>query len=699
MMNEPILPWFGNTSGTGTMPWPGRFDLLVDPGTDTFVNRQGHPNAFYNFAPTNYFMRPDERITLGVFGHHAIGDRAEVYVELNYMDDETVSQLAPSGSFFELDSVSCGHPLLSQQQFDLICSPYNLTAADSQTVFIGRRNVEGGSRTSSIQHTSYRAVAGIRGDFGNSWSYDAYLNYGEVQYDSVFDEDLSIDRMLRSIDAVAHPVTGEAVCASVLDGSDPDCVPWNVFESGAVTQEMLDYITLPIYFEGDTEQIQFNAFVSSDLGDYGIRVPTADDSVQVVMGVEYRDESLDYRPDETAQMGGAAGFGEQIAPVSGGYSVAEFFGEAVVPVLQGKKAAELVSVDLAYRYSDYSTDKQTNTYKVAAEWTVVPSVRLRASFQRAVRVGNIHELFEPQRGGGGFASDSCEGTNPVATFEECQLTGVTSAQYGNIPENTTNFDSISTIFGGNPNLDPEESDTVSYGFIFMPEFLPGLTLSVDYFDVEVTDAIAEPDSQFVFDSCIDSGAARFCDSVNRDPATGLLWLGEGHIVVTNTNIGFIKTSGYDIVGSYEQPIGRFGDMSFDVVSTYLDTWDWQELPGEDPWNCVGVYWNGPCERPRPEWRSNLRTTWITPWDASISLLWRYASEIEDYSGLGNDIPSTDYLDLAGLWEVRDDIVLRVGINNVLDADPPIASFGSGNSWPEMYDALGRYWFAGLTMQL
>ena len=699
MMNEPILPWFGNTSGTGTMPWPGRFDFLVEPGTHTFVDRAGHPNAFYNYAPTNYFMRPDERLSLGALGHHAMGDRSELYVELNYMHDKTVAQLAPSGSFFVPDSVSCGNPFLSQQQFDLICARYNLTPSDSQTVFIGRRNVEGGSRRSSIKHTSYRAVAGIRGEFGNSWSYDAYLNYGEVQYSEVFDDDLSIDRMLRSIDAVADPVSGEAVCASVLDGSDPDCVPWNVFESGAVTQEMLDYITLPIYFDGSTRQYQFNAYISADLGDYGIQLPTAHESVRVVTGIEYRDENLDYRPDETAQMGGAAGFSQQISPVSGGYSVREFFGEAAIPILQGKTAAELVSVDLAYRYSDYSTDKQTNTYKVAAEWAPVSSLRLRASYQRATRVGNVYELFSPLRSGNGITRDGCEGTTPVATFEECRLTGVTSAQYGNIPENLGTFGFVNTRFGGNVDLDPEKSDTVSYGFVFTPEFLPDLTLSVDYFDVEINDAIAEPDPQFVFDSCIESAATRYCDSVNRDPATGLLWLGEGHIVVAQTNIGFIKTSGIDIVASYTQPIGRFGDMSFDVVSTYLDTWDWQEQPGEDSWDCVGVYWNGPCVRPRSEWQSNVRTTWITPWDASISLLWRYAGKVEDLSGWGNDIPSKDYFDLGGLWEVRDRIVIRAGIKNVLDADPPIASFGSGNTWPELYDALGRYWFAGISVSL
>ena len=105
MMNEPILPWFGNTSGNGSMPWPGRFDLLVDPGTDTFVNRSGHPNAFYNYGPTNYLMRPDERFTFGVIGYRTLNSMAEVYLELNYMENKTNAQLAPSGSFFWPESI------------------------------------------------------------------------------------------------------------------------------------------------------------------------------------------------------------------------------------------------------------------------------------------------------------------------------------------------------------------------------------------------------------------------------------------------------------------------------------------------------------------------------------------------------------------------------------------------------------------
>ncbi len=697
LMPEPVLPWFGNTSGSGSMPWPGRFDLLVDPGTNTFANRAGHPNAFYNYAPTNYFMRPDERVTAGIFGHYPVGDSAEIYVELNYMDDKTVAQLAPSGSFFWPETVSCSNPFLSQQQFDLICAPYNLTPADTQIAFIGRRNVEGGSRRSELQHTQYRGVLGIRGDVGATWSYDAFVNYGEVEHSELFDEDLSITRMVRAVDVISDPVSGQPVCRSVVDGTDPDCIPWNVLESGAVTQEAVDYITTPIFFDGSTEQVQLNAYISGDLGDYGIMVPTADEGIKVVFGLEYRDEQLEYNPDEAAQSGDVAGFGSSSPPVSGGFSVSEFFTEASVPLLQGMTAAELVSVDIAYRYSDYSTNKQTDTYKFAGEWMFNPSIRLRASFQRAVRIGNVQELFRPLQDSFGNALDTCRGLNPVSTFEQCQNTGLTAAQYGNLVDD--GFDDVQARYGGNPDLDPEESDTVSFGVIINPEFLPGFMLSADYFDIDVNGAIASPDANFIFEQCIQTGNPRFCDAVHRDPTTGLLWLGEGYIDLTDTNIGAIKTSGFDVVAEYAFEIGRFGDLQFNLVGTYVDTWDWQELPGEAPFDCVGIYAGGPCFRPRPELSTNLRSTWITPWDASVSLLWRYTSDVADGSGLGFDVPSKSYIDVGGVWDVTDNVSVRIGMNNVFDEDPPLTSNGSGNTLPGAYDALGRYWFTGVTMRL
>jgi outer membrane receptor protein involved in Fe transport len=642
-------------------------------------------------------MRPDERITAGVFGHYDLGRDNELYLELNYMNDKSVARLAPSGSFFRTNTVQCGNALLSQQQYDLLCGQFNLQPTDSQVVFIGRRNVEGGSRRFEKEHTQYRTVLGVRGDLGATWSYDGFVNYSEVEYDGLDDEDLSVERMTRAIDVVSDSDTGAPVCRSVLDGSDPDCVPWNIFESGAVTEAVLDYITVPLFSDGSTEQLQANVFFSGDLGDYGLRVPGADDGIRVVFGLEYRDEHLEYNPDPREQTGDVASNPGSDSAVSDGFSVREFFTEAFIPLLQGRTAAELVSIEAAYRYSDYSTDKETDTYKFAGEWSPIPALRFRASFQRAIRVGNVNELFRPAQGGLQLNTvDPCQGQNPTATLEQCQRTGLSVSQYGTMPID----DRWNLLFGGNPDVDPEESETVSYGFIVTPALAPQLSISADYFDIEVEGAIGFPFTQFLFDQCIETGQSRFCDTIHRDPATGSLGLGGGYVDARFTNIGAIKTSGIDVVADYVQPIGRFGDLQFSLIGTYLDSLQRQELPIQTPEECVGKYF-APCGRPLPEIASNLRGTWITPWNLSVSLLWRYSGKIIslDEGFQEFDLPSTDYFDLAALWYPTDSVSLRFGINNLFDEDPPICPCADGNTFPGAYDALGRYVFAGINYRL
>ena len=193
-------------------------------------------------------------------------------------------------------------------------------------------------------------------------------------------------------------------------------------------------------------------------------------------------------------------------------------------------------------------------------------------------------------------------------------------------------------------------------------------------------------------------AAQFCDAVNRDPVTGFLGLGDGYVDVRNTNIGALRTRGVDVVADYVLALGA-SDLQFNLVGTWLDSWEWQELPGEAPYECAGTYNNGPCTRPRPELAANLRTTWVTPWDLSLSLLWRYNGAVRDESGFGYDLASTDHFDLSGIWDVTDQVTLRCGISNLLDDDPPVAVGGSGNTIPGHYDALGRYWFAGMSVRL
>lgn len=710
-----LLPVVGNPSqhncgGSSTLP-EGRFtDFGVLPATgqgasfdykvegDQFVPTG---NTRYNYAPLNYFQRPDERYTAGALGHYDINEHIEVYTQLMFMDDRTVSQIAPSGSFFTTNSLSCGNPFLSEQQFDLLCASYGLGPEDEQLVYIGRRNAEGGPRRHDLRHTSFRGVFGLRGDIDETWRYDLYGQYAEVDQKETYFNDVLTSRIVRSLDVTTDPATGEPVCVATLNGTDPDCVPWNIFSEGGVTQEATDYFSVPLFARGTTDQTVISGYVAGYLEKYGIRSPLAETGVDIILGVEYREENLQYNPDKNYQSGDASGQGGPKPVLDGGFDVTEVYAELSIPLVEGKTMAESLILDLGYRYSDYSTNETTDTYKVAGSWAPIEDFRLRASFQHAVRVPNIDELFSPQDQG--FApipgEDPCAGTDPVRSLADCAHTGVTAAQYGTIPFSPNG--GYNGLFGGNPELEPEESDTRSIGFLYWPRFVDGLSISLDWFNIEIDDAIEVVEIATTLDRCLDTGDPVFCDRIRRNPGLGDLWIrgGDGIIDATNLNMGFLETEGYDLIVDYSFDVGRWGTMSIHNNLTYLDKWDIEELPGSGVRSCKSNYILG-CPRANLviETRNSMRVSWITPWDLTLSALWRYIGSLESDDNFHQGIGSKNYFDVAMLWDITDSASLRAGINNVFDKEPARFSFfGNGNTYPGQYDALGQYWFAGLTV--
>ena len=537
------------------------FDYKVEG--DRFVPREG---TLYNYGPSNYFQRPDERWTAGVLARYDLNERVEAYTELMFMDDRSVAQIAPSGAFFNTETLGCGNPFLSQQQFDALCGRYGLTEADVQSVSIGRRNVEGGNRQNNLRHTAYRGVLGLRGDLTNRWRYDLHYQYAKVRMENTYLNDLSISRITRALDAVREPETGRVVCRSVLDGSDPDCVPWNIFREGAVTQEMIDYLTLPLSARGSTEQTVVSGHVAGNLGEYGIRSPFAATGVDVVAGGEYRSEQLTYDPDEAYRSGDGAGQGGASQPVSGRTEVRDFFVEAGVPLVEDVPFAEELGLDGAYRYSDYDHGKQTGTFGVRAGWAINSDIRLRTSFQRAIRGPNVRERFLPQ----GFnlfdmSADPCGGpvmdgrTAEGRTLDECARSGVTAAQFGNIehsPAAQYNF-----LQGGNPDLSPEESDTYAYGLVWTPRFVEGCTLSLDAYSIRIRKGISVVKPEFILNQCLEGDTSQ-CDKVKRGLG-GDLWVGSdversGHIVSLLDNLAIEEVQGYDLTVRYDLDVGDWG---------------------------------------------------------------------------------------------------------------------------------------------
>ena len=691
--------------GSGTIPEGRITDFGIGSGFDfkvagtEFVPRDG---TTYNFGAENFYQRPDERYTFGAFAHYDVDERVEAYTELMFTDDRSLSQIAPSGAFFITNTLPCGNPLLSDQQFDVLCAQNGLTVDDvSQDTFLGRRNVEGGNRQQDLRHTTFRMVFGVRGSINDNWRYDVYAQYSEVSMENTYKNDLSIPKIERALDAVTDEA-GNVVCRSVVDDSDPNCVPWDIFTTGAVSQAALDYLVLPLFARGTTDQTVYSGYLAADLGSYGIRLPSAATGINIAFGAEYREENLSFDPDEGFRLGLGAGQGGATNPVNGGYDVTEFFVETSAPLVEGAAFAEELTLDMGYRYSDYSTGQETDSYGIRTGWAINSDFKVRASYQRAVRAANVRELFLP-RGFNLFDSaDPCSGETPARSAAACARSGVTAAQYGAVPASPAG--QYNFLQGGTPSLEPEQADTYSLGVVWSPDFIDGLALTVDYYDVEIEKGISNLEPEFILNQCLDGNDSQ-CALVRRGIA-GDLWIGSdvqrsGHIIALQDNLATEKVAGYDIVIDYRLEIGRWGSLEFNSVMSIIDTWDTQQLAGAPVDDCAGG-WGGTCGYPTPDFQNNLRTTWLTPWNLRVSGLWRHIGESEDLKESQEErvnLAKTNYFDLAGIWDVNGWLSLRTGVNNFFDKEPPIGGKaagssigGNGNVFPGMYDALGRYWY-------
>jgi outer membrane receptor protein involved in Fe transport len=711
--------------------FPGRFTSIVlakqpsktvGDSSGTLVPYVGAVNAF-NFAPYNFFQRPDERYTAGAFAHYQVKPWMDVYSSFMFMDDHTVAQIAPSGLFFGTPvQVNCDNPFLSASEVNQWCTSQGLTPAQNTTLFIGRRNVEGGPRQNGLRHDSYRLVLGAKGDFADAWTYDVYAQYGDTVYAENFLHDMSITRLGRSLQV--RNVAGVPTCVTAISGVDPSCVPWNIFQLGHVTQAAINYLDAPGFQEGGTTEQVVSGSISGDLGKYGLKSPWAKDGVGVAIGAEYRRETLDLRSDFEFTSGDLAGAGGPTPDVSGSFDVKEIFGEIRIPIIQDAPFAKVLSVEGGYRTSDYSSSGHVTSHKLSGEWAPTDDVRFRASLQRAVRAPNVVELFTPQGLALFGGADPCAGGSPTASLAACQNMGVTAGQYGSIIQCVSA--QCGFLAGGNPHLKPETSDTKSYGVVFTPTFLRNFSATIDYFDIEVDKVIGPLDPGSALNLCV-AGNLTFCGLVHRQAVTGIIFgtgPTAGYVTGTNVNAGTMRTRGVDFEANYRLDLasvgmGDNGSLRFNLVGTHLDKFDTQALPGAAVEHCVGRFGTGCGGRPldgapAPAWRHKLRATWNTPWKAALSVDWRYIGGTEAFTGAGplgphnpdRAIPAFNYFDLSGTWNFKDGMQLRAGVSNLFDKAPPIVDssnlglssppFGNGNTFPQVYDALGRTIFIGIT---
>lgn len=715
--------------GSGTA-YPGTF--IGVNGTRTIDATTG--NTFrpfvaatdqYNFGPTNYYQRPDERYAFGAFSRYEINESIEAYASAMFSDYRTVAQIAPSGNFFSTSQFNCGNPLMTAAQAGLFgCTAGQIagdTLATPQYVagYVARRNVEGGGRQDSFRMQSFRTTIGLRGPIGDSWAYDLTAMYSRNSSNRQYLNEFSVTRLQRALDVLdADPGPGvDPQCRSVLDGSDPNCVPYDVFALPNAPQlngvnrgpsaAALAYLSVPLLRSGETTQ---QLVVGTLTGELPITSPWAETPAALSVGAEYRRDFLSRITDVSFQTGDGAGQGGPTLGFPGANSdVFELFAEGRFVLAENQPLADQISLDGAYRVSNYSNDSDSETYNVGLDWAPTQDIRFRASYAQATRAPNVIELFSAQ-GPGLFdmADDPCDRLDPAgdgfipdndARCEGAAAYQVTDAQAtGGLLSSFAG--QYNGLFGGNPNVGSEEGTTLTYGFVLQPRFIPGFSLSVDYFDIEVTNLISTEGAANTVAACyatVPDPVA--CARITRNPANGTLWIGSGIVSDLNVNTAnALTTSGYDFNANYAMGMGSLGDANFALIATKLE-----EYNG----GCEGLYGAGLCGTPNPEWRGRFRATWETPWDLDLIGTVRYYSEVE-YAGTtvatapDFTLESQTYLDLAANYTLGENTRFRAGVNNVLDREPPIsrfvgAGFGNGNTFPQVYDSNGRYVFMGVTV--
>ena len=616
----------GNVGGVTTT----LYAKSVDPKTGAF--RDNSHADDYNYGALSYFLRSSERYTAGAFLHYDVNEHATVYTETMYARNTSRAQYGPSGNFASQGSspMSCSNPLLTAEEKSVMCSPANIAAnqalygltGDMISVYTLRRNVEGGGRQDNYTSNSIRQVIGVKGQINDAWSYDTYAQVGISQLSDIEANFLNTQRINNALDVIADPRpdpnTGQPACRVTVNGSDPTCVPWNIWVPGGVTQAALAYLTTPASYSATSTEYIVEGSTTGDLGKYGVKVPTAEDGLTVNVGADYRQEKFVFDPDYIFSNGFQAG-GAPAEAVNGQFHVWEGYTELHVPIMDKLPAAYNLSFDAGYRYSSYTLGGNTNTYKFQLEYAPVQDIRFRGGYNRAVRAPSLGELFQPAAVGAGGSGDPCWGPTPTFTPEQCAKTGVTANQYGHITVN--NSGQTNTIQGGNSQLTPEIADTYTLGFVLQPTFIPRLVMSVDAFNIKIKNTIEELSSTTIINTCANQGT--LCDLIHRGP-TGSLWFNNtNYVVATEQNIGSVMTRGADMSIRYDFPVGDLGKIQLGVQSTYVKDFETEPLPGGGQYDCAG-YAGNTCGSPVPHWRSVQQATWQTPWyGVDFTFRWRF----------------------------------------------------------------------------
>ena len=710
-----VIRYFGNGNRTGT-DFAANRAVVFDQTAGDFRTRTGD---LYNYAPVNYLQIPQERYLIGGYADYEFSDGHEAYMEVSFVNNRVAQELAatPVTGTFNVDLATI-QPFLSAADFAQLVQ---LDATETGTgasapnngqlsLFLQRRTVETGARNSLDERNAFRVLGGVRGAITDWLNYDAYYMYARTRNANVQTGNIS-----------------RAAFQAGLDGTAPAI---NIFGPNTLTPTMVNQISIRAQ-NGDISTLEVaNAALSGFIGDLGL----GGGDIGFAAGVEYREVASQFIPDTALASGDVIGFNAG-SPTNGGYNVREFFAELNVPILETDSGLRLELTGAA-RYSDYSLPSVGGvwTYAGGAEFAPIDGVTLRGQYQRAVRAPNVGELFGGQAIGFPGATDPCSTAAATPGSALGQLCIANGAPAAALPVTQLNTQ-IPVLAGGNPLLQEETSDSWTVGVVLQPSFLPGLTITADYFDIEIEDAISVISLQQSFDLCFGGNGQPISTpgSIECQPffgfgpvrnAAGIITV-DTPPVLGPQNVATLGTSGIDLQVNYSTtiPFSLLTDTGEQTVNlNFLGTWTesafFEAFPGSAIVECAGEF-GANCGEPTPSFKWTSRLSFVDG-PLTTSIRWRHLSGVEDdddgtdyaaFNGVER-IPAYDLIDLTFSFDVNEQVTVAFGVSNLFDNLPQAPEFAPGgivvtnandgtrigdnqeqaNTYPSTYDVLGRDFF-------
>jgi iron complex outermembrane receptor protein len=671
-LNDGVL-----NDGMGNIP-------VFDPNNafgDDFHEFSSADRFNFNQSGFNFLRTPNERINFYTAVTHELSDNVNLVARAAYTNRSSRTKAAPEPLCL---GEGCGTRITENFFISAnnIFNPFgvDLSVANGNMSFFARRPLESGGRRFFQDVNTWFVSTGLEGEFGagdRSYFWDLTASFGDNRG---FQEKLGAHNAAKLQVAMGD----SAVCSAT-----PNCVPFNFFGGqgpngeGSITEAMLDFVGFAQrdFSEQTLKDIAFNitgGLASLPGGELGFAA-----------GVEYREHDGSFRPDPVTEFDTA---GIPAAPTAGSFDVTEFYAEVNIPLLAGAALAEYLEVNLAARSSDYSTSGSESTYKAGVLWRPIEQLSARASFSTGFRAPGIGELF------GGAAREDFTFLDPCADVlgNILEADGGRSDTSGRQPDNiiancaTLNVPvtlaqqnpQLSALSKGNQNLVAETSDAWSAGIVWNLGFaenaawIEGLTASIDFYNVEIDDAVAGRDPGEVITACVETLDPFFCDNVPRT-ATGQVG------VVNNQlqNIGAIESSGFDIAVNYVSPDTRIGQFNVSFNATNLDEYIERTANPDGTFSTrdrTGTHTNETFMRAFPEWRAVTTVNWtMDRWAANLAFRW--IDEMITDSGTGPDAQKLDSVVFTDL-QVRynpsfadDALTVAIGFNNLFDEDPPLCS--------------------------